>query len=765
MLLHYRVKGMIGSGGMGTVFEAEDTRLGRAVAIKLLHPGDSQDPESRERFLREARAAAAIDHPNLCTVHAIEETPSGTLLLVMALYRGQSLADLLKLGRVAPERILSIGKQAAAGLHEAHMAGVIHRDIKPANLFLLSTGDVKILDFGLSRLGKQSPLTLPQQVLGTLAYMSPEQLAGSDLDHRADVWALGAVLYEMAAGYSPFQHASSANMMLLISKARYVPLSQVRPDLPGELHRAVDGALRLQPYQRHGSAAELLQILARAEEAKIEAEPVAPAESDTADRLASSYGRASSATNSSRRATTLAVLPLENMSSDPQNDYFSDGLTDELITSLGRISGLRVVSRASVFALKGQKRSIQEIGSALSVSTVLEGSVRRAGTKVRVSVQLTDVRSGFQIWADRFDGEMRDVFDLQDELATALVSALKEKLSSTLQMPSRIMARISEQPEAYDAYLKGRYNWNRKTIEGVQLAGRYFEQALALDPEFAQAHAGMADYYSVLGSLGMMPPHQAWPMARKNALHAISLDPDLPEGHLALASVLQFYDWLWEEGRTEIERAIDLHPERGESYVPYVWHLMTQGLLEEALAQTMKGLKHDPLSTPLLTGQALLRTYLGDHDTSILLAREALKSAPHFELYYALGLACQASGRSAEAVQALQQGLDESKMPHLLGWLAHAHVANGNEEGARAALNQLLEMAGNGMAVPVSIAVAAAALNEKTLAFHWLEFAADNRDILLGYLTIMPSLKPLHGDERFHRLVARMNLRQPGRSA
>jgi len=227
MLLHYRVKGVIGAGGMGTVFEAEDTRLGRQVAIKLLNPSDSHDPESRERFLREARAAASIDHPNLCTVHAIEETPSGTLLLVMTLYRGQSLADLLKVGPVAPERILSVGKQVAAGLHEAHMAGIIHRDIKPANLFLLSTGDVKTLDFGLSRLGKQSHLTQPHQVLGTLAYMSPEQLSGGDLDHRTDLWALGAVLYEMAAGHSPFQHSSSANMISLIGKAEYVPLARV----------------------------------------------------------------------------------------------------------------------------------------------------------------------------------------------------------------------------------------------------------------------------------------------------------------------------------------------------------------------------------------------------------------------------------------------------------------------------------------------------------------------------------------------------------
>ena len=696
-------------------------------------------------------------------MHAIEETPTGTLLLVMTLYRGQSLADLLNSGRLPTERIVSIGRQAAAGLHEAHMAGVIHRDIKPANLFLLTGGELKILDFGLSRLGKQSQWTRPQQVLGTLAYMSPEQLSGGDIDHRSDLWALGAVLYETATGHSPFHHPSSANMISMIGKAEYVPLAKARPDLSKALHRVVDGALRVQPYQRHGSAADMLQMLSN--EAELDAG--ASAETQMFERPPEwrSRSREVSSANSSRRVTKLAVLPLENMSSDPENDYFSDGLTDELITALGKINGLRVVSRASAFVFKNHKRSIQEVGTALSATTVLEGSVRRSGSRMRVSVQLTDALSGFQIWADRFDGEMRDVFDLQDQMATAVVSTLKEKLAPNVQMPSKIMARISEQPEAYDAYLKGRYNWNLKTFEGVQLAGKYFEQALGIDPEFALAHAGMADFYSVLSSLGMMDPHASWPQARKSALRAISTDADLPEGHLALASVLQFYDWKWEEGREEIERALELHPERGESYVPYVMHLMTQDLLKEALTQTLRGLKYDPLSTALLTLQVVLGTYLGDHDTSILLAREALKSAPHYELYYALGLAYTGSGRHDEAAKTLQQGLDESRMPHLLGWLADAHVRCGNTHEARAALNRLLEMASEGVALPVPIAVAATALGEKTLAFHWLECAADNRDILLGYLTIMPSLRTLHGDERFMRLVRRMHLQPPGSAA
>ncbi len=779
-LLQYRLVRKLGEGGMGVVFEAEDIRLQRTVAIKVLQPSISEDREMRERFLREARAASAMDHPNLCTIYTVETAPDGSLLLVMAYYRGQTLSELLNHGPIDVSRICDIGRQTARGLHAAHMSGIVHRDIKPGNIFLLNSGTVKILDFGLSRFTHQQQFTAPHQVMGTLAYMPPEQLAGEQVDYRADIWALGVVIYEMAAGHSPFRQATQSATMTAIAGGRFVPLHHARPDLPSSIYRAVGGALRLQPHERHSSAAEILNLLSEG----VDGEPTQSVKSGGGVLSAVSAGfsgawgaetRAfpdfaangttrgalSSSELTSRRSSSIAVLPMRNISSDPENEYFSDGLTDELINALGTLPGLHVVSRTSAFAFKGKHENIREIGNALDVNVILEGSVRRSGARIRVTMQLTDVRQGFYIWSSRFDREMSDVFELQDELAAAVVSALREKLALKLH-PADLQTRAPMQTEAYEAYLKGRYHWGRRTIEDIQLAGRYFEQALKLDPESAAAYAGVADFYCLQGTLGLMAPDQAWPIARSSALQAIALDPNLPEGHLALAAVLQFYDWDWAGGRDHIVKAIELRPQRGESYYLYVSHLMTQGLLKEALEQTRIGLSYDPLATPLLAAEAMLRTYLGDHDSSILLAQTALAASPHyFELYYSLGLAQSLAGRAHEAVTTLERGVEHSRMPVLLGWLAEAHAKNGNHDKARAILASLLDLANQGNRMPVAIAVAAASLGEDELALTWLEKAADLHDILVAYVTVLPSLRRLHNEPRYQQLVDRMKLAHP----
>ena len=311
-------------------------------------------------------------------------------------------------------------------------------------------------------------------------------------------------------------------------------------------------------------------------------------------------------------------------------------------------------------------------------------------------------------------------------------------------------------------YLKGRYHWGQRTIANIQIAGRYFEQALKLDPNSAAACAGVADFYCLQGTLGLMSPEQAWPIARSSALQAVALDSDLPEGHLALAAVLQFYDWDWIGAREHIVQAIEVRPQRGESYFFYVFHLMTQGLLKEALEQTKIGLTYDPLATPLLAAEAILRTYLGDHDSSILLAQTALTSSPHYyELYYALGLAQSLTGRTHEAVATFERGVEYSRMPVLLGWLAEAHVQNGNDDKAREVLANLLDLANRGNPMPVAIAVAAASLREHDLAFSWIEKAADLHDIFVSYITVLPSLSKLHDDPRYQRLLDRMKLAHP----
>jgi serine/threonine-protein kinase len=458
---------------------------------------------------------------------------------------------------------------------------------------------------------------------------------------------------------------------------------------------------------------------------------------------------------------SIAVLPLRNLSSEPDSEYFSDGLTEELISSLGTLPGLRVVSRTSAFAFKGLTKDIREIGEALHAQVVLEGSVRRAGTRVRVNTQLIDARNGFHLWSSRFDREIADVFELQDEIASSVVSALRGTVARHLSVAG-LEPVTPMRTEAYEAYLKGRYHWNRKTIEDIQQAGRYFERALELDENSAAAHAGVADFYCLQGSLGLMPPHEAWGIARSSALKAISLDPNLPEGHVALASVLQFYDWDWEDARQHLIKAIELRPQRGESYYTYVAYLIIHGLLEEALEQARIGLSYDPLSAPLMAEEALVRAYLGEHESSILLAQSALQSSPHyFELYYALGTAQTQSGRVQEAVRTFEEGIANSRMPVLMGWLADAHAQNGDPEKARLVLDQLLEYEKNGTALPVAIAVAAASVGEKDLALTWLEKAAERRDILLSYIAIFPSLRLLHDDPRYHRLLQKMNLKHP----
>lgn len=783
-LLHYRLIRKIGEGGMGVVYEAEDTRLGRIVAIKLLQPSYSGNDEVRQRFLREARAASAIDHPNLCTIYTVEEFDDGALLMVMARYEGQTVAELMqKHGRLDANIIREIGSQTAAGLHAAHMSGIVHRDIKPGNIFLLRSGTVKILDFGLSRIPDQSQLTRPHQIMGTLAYMPPEQIAGDDIDHRADIWALGAVLYELAVGHPPFRQSTTAATIAAITEGRFIPLSFIRPDLPKHLLLAIEGSLRLSPNERHASAADLRNLLdgsshsatlvdfsfAATAPIEVSAPPdsnlnMAPTLLDlpTPDR-SSTEASPSNTFNDSRFGpiTSMAVLPFRNTSSDPENEYFSDGLTDELISSMGRIAGLRVVSRTSAFSFKGTTQNIREIGESLNVDVILEGSVRRSGQRVRVHTQLIQVRDGFPLWSERFDREMSDVFELQDELASAVVSAVSQNRALDLHL-SHLHFRKPMLPEAYEAYLKGRYHWNQRNAEDIQIAGKYFERALQLDPESAAAHAGIADFYCLQGTFGGMPPQEAWTLARSSALQAIQLDPNLPEGHLALASVYNFYDWDWEKTRYHMERAIELQPQRGESYYMYVAHLVTQGLLEQALVQVRIGLKYDPVSAPLLAEEALIHAYLGDYDNCILLSKSALKTFPHYvELHYALGMGLTFAGRPQEGVEALEHAIKTTKVPFLKAWLAEAHAQNQNHAEARAALQDLLHLAdqGNGMATPV--ALAATALGENELALDWLEKAVETRDILVAYLTVIPNFKPLHDEPRYKQLVEKMNLKHP----
>jgi serine/threonine-protein kinase len=746
-LLHYQIVRELGRGGMGTVYEAADTLLRRPVAIKVVNPQLTSDPLARQRFLVEAQAAAALDHPNICTIYAVEEMPTGELVLAMALYRGQTLAERLTRGMLKDEEVVELFSQMCRALTATHTRGIIHRDIKPSNIFITEEGTVKVLDFGLSSMTLDAAvtrLTAPNQIMGTLLYMSPEQLRGGDVDHRSDIWSLGAVLYEMVTGSTPFQQATLTATMRAIEQDDYMDPHKFRADLAPGIEQVIRCALRKNAAERYASAAQMLR--------------------DLGSSSTTSGARPSAAPRPAvpvKARTAIAVLPLQNLSADPENEYFSDGLTEELISALGSANRLRVVSRSSVFAFKGKALDVRKIGEELGVDVLLEGGVRRSGTRVRVSLQLTNVADGYQLWSERFDRQMIDIFDLQDELARTVVDALKSELNADISNPA--LARASADVEAYELYLKGRYHWNQKTPQSVQLAFQYFQQALERTPDFALAQSGMADVYALMASMWVMPAQDGWPLAKAAAQRSIALDKGLAAPHISLANVLQFYEWDWPNAGREMRAAIALQPQLGDSYVSYAYHLMTQGKLEQALEQIRLGQHYDPLSLPLRTTEAMLLTYMGEHDAAIALARKALELAPYFiELYYVLGVACMGANQPRQAQEILERGANASgRFPLLLGWLGAAYVQGGDTAKAEAILEELFEQARSSFAVPLPLAVLYTALGRTQEAFEWLNRAAEARDTLLCYIQVMPTFAPLRSDPRYVELLTRMRLNRP----
>jgi serine/threonine-protein kinase len=697
------------------------------------------------------RAVSSLDHANICTIYAIEESPQGELLLAMALYRGQTLDRLLRKGPLPFHQIVDIAAQACQALNATHTAGVVHRDIKPSNILITEEGVVKVLDFGLSKIAdgtNHTRLTAPNQVMGTLLYISPEQLRGDAVDHRTDLWAMGAVLYEMTTGLAPFHRTNATAIMRAIGFEEYTPVRDLRSDVPETIEQAIQGALQKKVLDRYTSAAQMLADLGVVRQS-------GPGVSASSSQLAPVSGAIS-------HTTAIAVLPLQNLSSDPENEYFSDGLTEELISALGKAARLRVVSRSSAFAFKGKVEDVRKIGEQLGVDVALEGSVRRSGQRIRITLQLTNVSNGYQLWSERYDREMIDIFDLQDEIAQTVVVALKAQLGADISQ-ARI-TRFTENVDAYELYLKGRYNWNQKTPESIQLAFQYFQQALEVDPNFAMAHSGIADFYSLMASLWIMPAQQAWPLAKEAATRAMALNDRLANPHISLALVLQFYEWDWAGAEKEMLLGISLRPQLGDSYVSYAYFLMTQGKLRMAREKVRVGLQYDPVSLPLRTTEAMMLTYLGEHDASITLARQALDSAPYFiELYCVLGVAYMGAGRTTSAIQILEKGAEMTRrMPLLLGWLGAAFVQAGEMAKAEKVLQELLKQAKHSFSVPLPLAVLYTAMGRKDEAFEWLDRAAEARDTILCYIQSMPTFDPLRDDRRYLELIERMGFPREG---
>ena len=735
----YLIEEEIGRGGAATVYLAEDLKHARKVAIKVLRP-DTPAGYEPQRFLREIRIAARLAHPQILPLHDSGEC-DGLLYFVMPYAGCESLRDRLEReGPLPVDVALRITRAVAAALAYAHRLSVVHRDIKPENI-LLQEGEPVIADFGVATAvsaagGDSVYITDHGFAVGTPAYMSPEQAsAEGGLDGRTDQYSLACVLYEMLAGEPPFAGSGARATMARHAIEPPVPIRARRPTVPVAVERALERALAKSPGERFPAMPDFVAALA-----------------DPTLDVASAVAQPGS------DARAIAVLPFVNASADPDNEYFSDGMTEELITALAKVEGLHVASRTSVFALKGVREDVRTLGARLNVSAVLEGSVRRSGHRLRIMALLTSVRDGRTLWSERYDREVADVFAIQDEIARTIVDTLRATLLQDLgdPMPVRYTANL----KAYHLYLKGRYSWNRRTQAAIAEGIRYFEAAIAEDADYALAYTGLADSYALQIDYRGSRVQEGFERARAEAQRALALDETLAEAHTSLAWVTFIYDWDWPLAARHFRRALELNPRYSVARQWHSWFQIAMGNRELALAEGRQALALDPASVSIRRSMGWLHYYARQPEPALEQLRRALAMNPTAEENHRLlGLAYIQVGQWDEAAGAFREAIAVSDSPALAeAGLGVVAAARGRPEETHAVLAELERRRGHQYVSPVAFIMLHAALGDADQAFAWLDRAYEERRGWLAYLNVEPMLDGLRGDPRFRTLQERMRL-------
>ena len=735
----YEIKRELGSGGAATVFLAEDTKHHRPVAVKILRPELSASV-GVERFKREIEIAAKLQHPNIVPVYD-SGNAGGLMGYTMPFIEGESLRKRLEADGALPiNEAVEIVKDVASALSYAHKHGVVHRDIKPANI-LLSGGRAVVADFGIAWVADAAGverLTGSGRTIGTPSYLSPEQAAGErDIDQRCDIYSLGCVLYELLAGKPAFSAPSVQAVLAQHITQMPREITLLRADVPENVAAALAKAMAKVPDDRFATAADFAAaITATTPSGNL---PIATTRAQAGEQ-------------------SIAVLPFTNMSADADNEYFSDGMTEEIINRLAQVPSLRVAARTSTFAFKGKELDIREIGEKLEVGTVLEGSVRKAGSKLRVTVQLIEVATGYHLWSERYDREMEDVFAVQDEIARAIADKLKVELLGTDDAP--IVKPGTDNPDAYVLYLKGRYCWNKRTSERLKQGIKHFEQAIEVDETYALAYAGLADSYSLLAWYRYLNSAEAYTKVKWAAEKAVEIDDSLAEAHTSLAYAKFLYDWDWAGAEEGFKRAIDRNPEYPTVRHWYAEVLMATGRLDEAFEQMNRGHALDPMSLSIGTGVGWVSYIAGRYDEAIKHYLSVLELDPGFVILpWFLGPAYVENGMYAPAVALYKVWIARSGgHPGFIALLAYAYAAAGHQDDALRSLAELEKRAQTESVPADYMALAHTGLGNVDLAFDWLERAVEQRTWSLVLLKVDPAFRSLRSDPRFSPLLEQIGL-------
>jgi serine/threonine protein kinase/Tfp pilus assembly protein PilF len=751
---HYEITGLLGKGGMGEVYRARDTRLHREVAVKVLPESVASSPERLARFEREARTVAGLNHPNIVVLHSVEEEDCFRFL-TMELIKGQTLDRIVDSGGLPLSRLLELTIQLSEALTAAHEQGIVHRDLKPGNVMVSSEGRLKVLDFGIAKLAQEdptleatrtrtmeTPISVSGQVLGTVPYMAPEQLRGHAVDARTDLFAFGIIMYELATGKRPFTGATFADVSSAILSNMPEPLANRRADLPADIDRVVGRCLEKEPRRRYQTALDICNELRTVRRALESATPPArPA---------------------AREAPSIAVLPFMNRSRNDEDEYFSDGLADELLNVLAKIRGLRVAARTSAFYFKGKDTTIAEVGRALNVATVLEGSVRKAGNRVRISVQLVKVADGYHMWSETYDRTLEDIFAVQDDIAQSVVKELRATLlgeSADSKASGEVKAEVAvaakgrgQNAQAHRLFLQARHFLDRRNRKDSARGIEYLKEALELDPGYALAWAELGGAYSREADSGWIPVAEGHAKGREASERALALEPDLAEGRAQLAWSRILYDWDWQGAEPLFRRALELAPGNSSALRGAGRLALIHGRFEEALGLYRRALEQDPLSSNSYHTIGLAYFYAGRLIEAEEGLRKALELAPQRVISPTrLALILHEQGRREEALAEARREPDEAFNAYARAILHHAQ---GQAKESDEALQELIGK--HDRHIAYQIAEVYGARSETDAAFDWLARARTERDPGIGGVKISPYFRSLYGDPRWQVFLNEM---------